>query len=301
MHKKIYLMVTIDTEEDNWAYTRTSIKVNNISNLPLLQELFDSQKIKPIYLCDLPVIDDVDSLCILQNIHDKGNCYIGTHLHPWNTPPLEEDLSEANSYLNNLPEELIREKLTYLTEQIAAKFCVNPVIFRAGRWGVGEKVIKVMYDLGYKIDTSVTPFINWQEIGSWKNFNAYPYAPYYVDSKTCDLTSPVPSSKNSILEIPATIGFNRAPLHISKKFYDAMSLFPLKAIKAKGFCHRTNLLKKLWLSPEQSTSSEMIVLVQSILKSGINLLNFTFHSTSLQIGCSPYVKTNDDFDLFYIP
>jgi hypothetical protein len=49
-----------------------------------------------------------------REIVAEGGGEIGAHLHPWNTPPLREEFTEANTMLKNLPPELqraMREKL----------------------------------------------------------------------------------------------------------------------------------------------------------------------------------------------
>jgi len=87
------LIITIDTEEDSWnRYSRTENPCNNIEQLVPLQELIDSYNVIPTYLLTLPVVNDKRSQSILKKIVSEGKCEIGTHCHPWNTPPFTENL-----------------------------------------------------------------------------------------------------------------------------------------------------------------------------------------------------------------
>ena len=101
------LIVTIDTEEDNWgSYNPTGNTVENIGYIRELQELFDKYDVKPTYLLTYPVATDDNSVSLLRGVMERGGCEIGTHCHPWNTPPFKEQTGPKNSMLCNLPSNL---------------------------------------------------------------------------------------------------------------------------------------------------------------------------------------------------
>ena len=57
--KRMKLIVTIDAEEDNWGeYWLAQYSVQNIENIPELQEIFDRFNVKPTYLVNYPVASD---------------------------------------------------------------------------------------------------------------------------------------------------------------------------------------------------------------------------------------------------
>jgi hypothetical protein len=285
-------MITIDAEEDNWHRAKTSITLENIDYIGTIQKIFDTFELKPIYLCTYSVVNDAHSVEILKNIFSQKRCDIGTHLHPWNCPPFEEDFTDYNSHLKNLPDELIYSKIVYLTNKIQEEFNVNPTIFRAGRWGSGNNVLKALFLQGYKIDTSVTPFINWYHYECGADFREYPYKPYFNAIDT-DRKEPEACSQN-ILELPVSIGFNRVLFYKWSRFQNIMEEKPMNYFKINGILSRLNLLKKIWLSPEFNNASEMIQLTKMIVKNNANFINFTFHSPSLKPGLSPFVKTQKD-------
>lgn len=103
----MYFTVTIDTEEDNWGeYDRESYSIENIRRIPRLQQIFDDRGVRPTYLITHPVASSRLGVDTLAHLQDEGRCEVGTHPHPWNTPPLEEPRTPRNSYINNLDSDL---------------------------------------------------------------------------------------------------------------------------------------------------------------------------------------------------
>jgi hypothetical protein len=295
--KDIYFMVTIDTEEDNWGYTSDDVTVENIQFIPSVQKIFDSFGIRPVYLCTTPVVENPVSSKVLKDLFTKGKCDIGTHLHPWTTPPIEEKHTEFNSNLKNLPYKLVKTKLYNLTRQIYEKFDYKPTIFRAGRWALGENVVKILVELGYSIDTSITPFITWRDYGEGADFSSFPFKPYFINLDTYELDKSA-SRQSNLLEIPVSIGFNRYPFFLWSAVDNILRKNPFRKTRAIGILQKTGLLRKIWLSPEFNNSDEMFDLSKMLLKKDVNLFNFTFHSTSLKPGLSPFVKTDHDLKIF---
>src|ERR671922_839019 len=99
----IRLFITIDTEEDEWGeYQSSGHHVENVKQLSRLQEIFDHYGAVPTYLVTYPVVKNGHARELLGNILSRNRCEIGTHCHPWNTPPFEEELNKRNSMLCNL-------------------------------------------------------------------------------------------------------------------------------------------------------------------------------------------------------
>jgi hypothetical protein len=160
----MYLIITIDTEEDNWGdYSPTGHALENIERIPDLQQLLNEFNVKPTYLITYPVATDERAISILKGILDEGKCEIGSHCHPWNTPPFEEVNNKKNSMLCNLPIDLQFNKISFLHQTIQNNFGITPISFRAGRWGFNQEVAKNLFRLGYQIDTSITPFVDWAD------------------------------------------------------------------------------------------------------------------------------------------
>src|SRR5688572_18159601 len=149
------LTLTIDVEEDmpGWKIA-APISVRNVSALPRLAELCARLGIPPTYLCTHPVATLSESAAILRELARRGDCELGTHLHPWTTPPYGEVPGRAGDerthayYLSELPAERFRAKLEILHAAVGELAGEAPRSFRAGRFGLGATALLELLPLG---------------------------------------------------------------------------------------------------------------------------------------------------------
>lgn len=279
------LIVTIDTEEDNWGgYRDDRFTVKNIGRIQALQDMFDSYLVRPTYLVSYPVATDDNAVALLKAILDDGRCEIGTHCHPWSTPPVDEKKDARHSMLCNLAPELQMKKIGRLHEVIRDRFGVTPISFRAGRWGFSREVAETIHRYGYKVDTSVTPFIDWSR-SFGPDFSeclpdVYRFSPDDIRKK---------SPRGELLEVPATIGFLQENFALADRIQKRF-----RKTGVNGVLDRLGIINKVWLSPEMSDGPRMIRLVKRFMANGYEFVNLTFHSPSLMAGLTPFVKTESD-------
>lgn len=290
----VKLIITVDVEEDQWGITPPRYAtVHNVYRLPVLQKLLRAFDIVPTYLLTYPVVSDPHAVGILREIFDAGECEIGTHCHPWNTPPHEEPLNKYNSMLCNLPTALQYEKLQRLHEAIQDKFEMAPIAFRSGRWGFDAEVARNIVRLGYRIDTSVTPYTSWAQ-ASGPDFSCFSPQPY-------TFTQGVRTERDSnhmLAEIPVTIGYLHGEFQACAKLVRRLNRAPLCGFKLGSLLSRSHLLRKVWLSPEMETPAMMMQLVRQMRNQGYELLNLVFHSSALMGGCGPFVRSQADEHAF---
>ncbi len=284
------LVVTIDTEEDNWGnFDITDYSVHNIELIPELQDLLNEFGVKPTYLIDYPVASNPRAVSILRGLVGRGVCEIGTQCHPWNTPPFEEEHNKKNTMLSNLPSGLQFRKIKALHETIVKNFETVPIAFRAGRWGYGKDVALALDRLGYKIDTSITPFTDWSD-KSGPDFSMASLLPYYFSPDDI-----LRADRNGrLLEIPVTIGFTQTNFEVADFLFNFLKTQPLNHFRLIGLLNKLRLLNKVWLSPEQCSSREMISLTKRLIQKGIPVVNLFFHSPTLCPGLTPHVRTKDE-------
>lgn len=290
----IKVFITIDTEEDTWDSYRTQKNpVDNIQQLPMLQKLFDRYKAIPTYLVNYPVSTNSNSVKVINKLLENGSCEIGAHCHPWNTPPFEETITKLNSMICNLSSELQYEKLHSLTKAIKDAYGAKPDCFRAGRWGFGRETAEAIERLGYRIDTSISPTMDWRGHGG-PDFSFAQFDYYRFNSDNIF----TPKKHGRMLEIPPTIGFlqqnYRFCLTIRRMFGMPLS----RRLHVLGILDAAGILNRRWLSPELSTGKELIRLTKSFISEGYSFLNMSFHSTSLLPGKSPFVKSREDLSKF---
>jgi len=292
----IKLFITIDTEEDKWGdYTSTEGTVENINQLPLLQKIFNQYGAIPTYLINYPVATSLSSIQTLSSFLNDGTCEIGTHCHPWNTPPFIEELNRKNSMMCHLPYELLYEKMDFLHEAIKSNFGVSPITFRAGRWGFNETVARCLVEFGYKVDTSISPFVDWTPNCGPNYLNAHTQSYYFNPD---NIFKPVCNDSRTIFEVPPTIGYLQKSSRLRKFLQNRLGKEPFTQLRLLGILNRLRFLNFHWLSPELSTGEEMVSLAKSFVKNGHTFLNMSFHSNSMLPGKNPFVRTEEDLKNF---
>ena len=291
-----YLFVTIDTEEDTWnSVGILNPSVKNIDSLLFFQKKCDRYGIIPTYLINYPVTVSSSSRKIIEFLLSQGKCEIGSHCHPWNTPPFKEEQSKFNSYMCNLPEELVEEKIATLHEAINANFGVRPVVFRAGRWGFGKHVLAALERFGYTVDTSITPFTSWLS-SNGPDFKCKFNQAFYIDSN--NFAKHMERGKGKILEVPPTMGYLQRNELLCDKFRSVATSHSLKRLKLNGMLEFLGIVNYRWLSPETANTKDMILLAERQFQNKAKFINMFFHSSSLMHGLTPFVQDKHELGIF---
>lgn len=202
------LLVTIDTECDkssNWR-TASPLTFRGVTEtIPgRLQPLFTRFGIRPTYLLSPEVMTHPESVATLRSIRDSE---LTTHLHGDYIVPKIKTWDFAGSITDEMQWEyghdLERAKLAALTEMFRQQFGYQPLSFRAGRFGAGPHTGKILQDLGYRIDSSVTPHICWTSRRGEKrpDYRGYGEMPYTLGLEG-DIAKP---GTGGLLELPVTI------------------------------------------------------------------------------------------------
>jgi hypothetical protein len=93
----VLVIVSLDTEEDNWGRSRDGVAVENICELGRLARFFERLGVRATYFTAYQVAMQPRAVATLRDICAAGNAEIAAHLHPWNTPPLAEAFVPRNS------------------------------------------------------------------------------------------------------------------------------------------------------------------------------------------------------------
>jgi hypothetical protein len=195
--------------------------------------------------------------------------------------------------LCNLPDALIREKLSGLHALIGERLGITPRCFRAGRWGFSGSVAATLVSLGYDVDTSVSPLVDWSA-DAGPDYRAAPATAYRL--RPAAPLEPAPAGE--LVEIPATVGFLRGTPARRMRFRE-WALRPVpRRLRMVGVLERLGIATLRWLSPEGATGSEMIRLARTLVASGARFLNMSFHSPTLVPGLTPFVRTSRDRQRF---
>lgn len=289
------VIVSIDTEEDNWYRRRHDVTVDNVRNLPRLAGFFDRLGVRPTYFTAYPVAVNARAADVMREVCGGGRGELAAHLHPWNTPPLTEALVPRNSMLKNLPAELQLAKLQQLTAALEEAFEFRPTAFRAGRYGLGPETVAALLRCGYRVDSSVAPSLSLERVDDGPTFVGAPLNSYYLGPDH-DVRDPDPNGK--LLEIPMSYGFSRAPFSFWHRTRRLLEAAPWRWLRLPGLAHRTGLVRRIALSPEQSTAPDMLTLSQRLLEQGVRHLQLFWHSPTLMPGLG-HSATAADVDRLY--
>lgn len=284
------LIVVVDTEEEfAWErpFDRANVGTTSIADQLLMHErVYDRFGIVPTYMCDWPVATTASSAATLRRLMEEGRCEIGTHLHPWVSPPHVEQVSAFNSYAGNLPRELEYEKLHRLTGAIADAFGRAPLAFKAGRYGLGPHTAESIASLGYTLDASVVPYTSFTDDGG-PDFRLYDEHPFWFQA-----------GGRELLEVPVTTGYAGWLRAAGPQLY-GMAQHPLaRSARAGGILARSRALERIRLSPETASGAEMRRLAAALLRGGCEVFSLTYHSPSMAVGHTPYVRSEAELERF---
>ena len=276
------LMVVIDTEEEfdwNAPFDPGSTQVRNIVEQPLSQAVLEAHGICPTYVVDYPVAVSPEGRDILGPMAASGRCTIGAHLHPWVTPPHEGPVDNYHSFAGNLPPSLERAKLLALTNAVEAGFGTRPVIYKAGRYGIGPATMSSLLALGYRVDCSVVPFTDFST-DDGPDFSAIPDRPFLISER--------------LVEMPLSVNFKGAVAAAGARLFPLTQSRLGQRLRLGGVAARVGLLERLRLSPEGHTLQDMVRQTRAALAQGTRLFTLTYHSSSLLPGAAPYVRDEAD-------
>lgn len=290
----IKVVLSVDTEEDNWVPTRNRVTVENIRRIPEFQARMQDLGVRPTYFLTYQVTNTRWSADILRDVRSHGDAELAAHLHPWNTPPTEEPLAGRNTMLRNLPPDLQHRKLEHLTALHSEVYGEWPRSFRAGRFGLGHALVPSLIQLGYEVDSSVTPFVDWTAYDEGPDFRGAPTGVYRLGRDCTDPRTPDPSG--ALTELPITAGFTRRPFEFWSRVHDTLDRGLSGRLRIAGFASRLGLVKKVVLTPENESVDDMLTLSRHAMAEGATFLQMFLHSSSLQAGLSPFTPSQREVD-----
>ncbi|WP_150291290.1 polysaccharide deacetylase family protein [Sphingobium estronivorans] len=278
-------MLFVDTEEEfDWTapFSRTGHGVTALHGMARGQAYFAAAGLKPVYVTDYPVLESDAAVDMMGRWLTDGAADIGAHLHPWVNPPHVEEVMAANSYVGFLPETLERAKLEMLRRRIAERFGRSPIAYRAGRYGVGPNSARLLEEAGFRIDSSVRSRFDYSAQHG-PDFRGLPQNPYWA------------GPNRALVELPLSTAFVGLLRNGGERLYRAaLDMGPIA-----GALARTRMLSRVPLTPEGVSSREAIQAIDALIEEGVRVLNFSFHSPTLEPGHTPYVRNERDLVAFY--
>lgn len=278
-------LLTVDTEEEfDWTrpLTREEHGIQHVPYLAKFQQFCEGEGVVPVYLVDWPIAQSATAAEILRAPLAAGRAEIGVQLHPWVNPPFTEEVNTRNSFAGNLPPALEEEKFARLRDAIERNFGQPPLIYRAGRYGLGPNTSGILKRQGLAIDSSVRAKFDYSSAHG-PDYRMHPLVPYWLDEA------------RSLLELPLTTTFWGLLRRHGDFLYPRMWRMP----SMRGVLARLALLERIPLTPEGVSVEEAIRGIDMALDEQLPVLVFSFHSPSLRPGHTPYVQDEADLDRLY--
>lgn len=271
------LLVTIDTECDKTAtwHTASPLSFRGITvGIPIiLDPLFKDYGVRPTYLLSQEVMENPACVEALRSLTDSE---LGTHLHGEYVAPANIVGDLGGTITSEMQWEygyaLERQKLTTLTDTFVSCFGFRPRSFRAGRFGVGPHTGRALLELGYDVESSVTPHLSWpSRLGTHcPDFRACPEMPYRV----AESGNVFETGGSRLLELPITI------------------------LQQAG-----DPARPLWFRPWYSSMEVLAAIVEHVIAGNQRAetprpLVMMFHNMEIIPGASPYPQTIADVELY---
>ncbi len=264
-------------EEFDWSapFSRGATATDTMRALPDANARFVAAGLVPCWLADWPIVTNPHSAAVLRDLVAQNRCTVGTQLHPWVSPPFDEDVGVANSFTGNLPVGLQAAKLGRLTDRIAEAVGVRPRVYRAGRYGVGAETARLLGEHGYALDVSVRAGFDYREQGG-PDFTHHPVWPW-------------------------RLGTGLSELPLSTAYTGTLGRWPglYNAGPLRGTLARARLFSRIPLTPEGVPVADALEAIEVLLGEGHRLFSLSFHTPSLVPGHTPYVRDVGDLVTFW--
>ena len=275
--------MTIDCERDkgpHWRVRRPATFRGIHEGIGArLAPLFRHYGVKPTYLMSPEVMRDDAAAARMAQL--ARGAELGTHLHAeYVGPDLDED-AESSTFQAALAPAVERAKVEALTSLFVHTFGTRPRSFRAGRFGIGGASLGILADLGYTVDSSVTPFVDWSGAGPGApDFRQAPFIPYHPDPHAPAIAGQASGVGDPGDDSPAA----------------CTSVTRLRRFLARH-------LRPRWLRPTWGSAGALIDLARDVwneappraaaTRASPPIWNVMFHNVEVVAGASPYSATED--------
>ncbi|AOL94454.1 polysaccharide deacetylase family protein [Porphyrobacter sp. LM 6] len=270
------VLLTVDTEEEfdwNAPFRRDGYGLSHVAAIPRFQSFCEGIGAHPVYLVDWPIATDPQAVEIIGDAVRRGTAEVGVQLHPWVNPPFDEAVTTYNSFAGNLPPALEADKFMRLRDTIEAAFGTAPLIYRAGRYGLGPDTADLLIRAGIRVDTSVRSLFDYSAQGG-PDYSRHPLTPYWADAG------------ERLLELPVT------SVHwgLLRELGRPLQRLGERVPRLLGGLARLSLLERIALTPEGVSIEEAMRGIDIALDSGLPVLVLSFHSPTLAPGLTPYAR-----------
>jgi len=287
-------IITVDTEGDNEWARPNPITTRNAAYLPRFQALCEEFGFKPTWLTNYEMATSEEFVRFGRDAIARGTAEIGMHLHAWSSPPvrtLTHDDHKTHPYLIEFPDEVMAEKVRFLTQLLEQTFQTKMISHRAGRWAFDARYAQILLDNGYRVDCSVTPHVSWRDhLGDPNGRGGSDYTDFPEMAYMLDLQDIRRSGRSGLLEVPPTIMRSKV---------DRLAPWIYTMRRARGAVAKVLPPRVTWLRPTGENLAQMLGCVRAAIAQGRSYVQFMIHSSELMPGGSPLFATPASIEHLY--
>lgn len=269
--KRLFVIVSLDVEEEGLFYGNYPTKACSVTNVGLLRQL------EPLWhelgfpltlFCTHSVLADSNCRQVLSRLRDHCGAEIAAHLHHWSTPPYEGDCGMADGKpqrSHSMDRSLLAKRLDSLLAAASDLQSAPVVSFRMGRWDLKGDLRPLLAERGILVDSSVCPL---RSFAGGADFFLAPADPYWVGD----------AHGRSLLELPIT----QVPLApwLARAWY---------GLQWPQILDRFHFFAALSANPVWHSATVMRLATRLHVLRGGTVLSLFWHSSEMQAGSSPNV------------
>jgi hypothetical protein len=296
------LVFTVDTEpDDQWSTALPDgslphFTFANTRGLNRLKDFFRKHDAPVTWMTSYSVARDPESARVLRAASEE-NDEIAGHLHGWETPPFAAFDRTSRPFIGEYDSAMRLAKHRSLLAAHGDAFGALPVSYRAGRWGVDALELQHLSELGYLIDSSVPPGIDFRDRAGLRQLG--PDFRSYLKRGGLH-----PHRAGALWEAPASI----VPVGLLNDGAAAMAIARAAARRDEGSSAarvlsgalaRLRLHRLIWIRPLKHPRAQLVQATHALLRRGVPLVNVMFHSSEAFAGTSPLSRRAEDVERLY--
>jgi hypothetical protein len=289
-------ILSVDTEPDHGVWQGLSTNSPAFGSLEGLRRLGDTARpfdLRPTLLVTYSVAAHDAFEKLLEETGLAKRCEIGTHLHPCDTPPFGPWDKASRDNLMRVPDSVLEEKFSRLHEEVARRFG-EPRSFRGGSWALDGRLIRLLRDRRYAVDSTVTPGISWLVNGR-PSYTQAPHFAYYLDSE-----DPGKPGDSEILEIPVSIRAQKGlPPWLGAGKLESLASAPMSSGRTPlmALWRKLRPSAPVWLRPAFTSLQALREAMADL--SGAGYLHAMCHGSEFWSESPPYASNAAECDAFF--
>jgi len=300
------LIFTVDTEpDDQWAPALADgslppFSFLNTRGLGRLKDFFRRHDVPVTWMTSYSIARDRESARVLRAAAAEGDEIAG-HLHGWETPPFAGFDRANRPFIGEYTPDMRLAKHRSLLAAHEDAFDARPVSYRAGRWAIDSMELQHLAELGYQIDSSVPPGIDFRDRSGLRRPGP-DFRPYLRRERL------QPHRVGALWEVPASI----TPIGLLGSAEGSLAIARAAGCRDQGgslvhavapVLHRTlaalRLQELVWVRPLKHPRAQLVRATRVLLRRGVRIVNVMFHSSEAFVGASPLSRHAEDVERLY--